>query len=141
MTVAKRILRLRLLRDNPNPPSGGASASFGLQAKDETLQAPVRRADGMHVFDFELAVSDGPDGRPNFTGPFACGPRNQRFAYLSWPRTDGCGYVNRIKVRLTDLDWSQVNEAIERGVPLEADASGRKAGGGTTPVQWRLGER
>jgi hypothetical protein len=94
----------------------------------------------MHAFDFELAVSEGPDGRPTFTGPFASGPRDQRFVYLSWPHLDGCGYVNRIKMRLADLDWPLIERAIERGVPLEADASGRKPGGGTVPVSWRLGE-
>jgi hypothetical protein len=137
--AGKRTVRLRLLRDDPAAPSGEASAPFGLQDKDETLQPPVRRADGMHAFDFELMVSKGPDGRPNFTGPFASGPRDQRFVYLAWPRLDGCGYVNRIKMRLTDLDWPLIDEAIGRGVPLEADASGRKAGGGTVPVDWRLG--
>jgi hypothetical protein len=137
--AGQQTVRLGLLRDDPAAPSGEASAPFGLQAKDETLQPPVRRADGLHVFDFELTVGEGPDGRPNFTGPFACGARDQRFVYLSWPRLDGCGYVNRIKIRLADLDWPLIEEAIARGVPLEADASGRKAGGGTVPVAWRLG--
>ena len=139
--AGKRLVRMRLLRDDPTAPSGDASAPFALQDKDEKLQPPVKRADGMHVFDVELTVSEGPDGRPNFTGPFACGPRDQRFVYLSWPRLDGCGYVNRVKVRLTDLDWPLIEEAIKRGVPLEADASGRKAGGGMVPVEWRLGDR
>ena len=137
--AAKRTVRMRLLRDDPTAPSGDASAPFGLQDKDEKLQAPVKRADGMHLFDFELAVSEGPPGKPTFTGPFACGPRDQRFVYLSWPRLDGRGYVNRIKVRLPDLDWPLIDEAIARGQPLEADASGRKPGGGTVPVVWRLG--
>jgi hypothetical protein len=136
--MAKRCVRFRLMRDDPAAPSGDPNAPFGLQDKDERLVPPVVRADGMHVFDFELAVSEGPDGRPNFTGPFACGPRDQRFVYLSWPRLDGCGYVNRVKLRLTDLDWPLIDRAIERGVPLEADASGRKPGGGTVPVAWRL---
>jgi hypothetical protein len=131
---------MRLLRDDPTAPSGEASKPFGLQDREEQLQPPVKRADGMHVFDFELAVGEGPDGRPNFTGPFANGPREQRFVYLSWPRTDGCGYVNRIKMRLADLDWPQIEVAIRRGLPLEADASGRKPGGGTVPVAWRLAE-
>ena len=126
------------MRDDPAAPSGDASAPFGLQDKGGTLKPPAHRADGMHVFDFELAVSEGPDGRPTFTGPFASGPRDQRFVFLSWPRLDGCGYVNRVKLRLTDLDWPLIDQAIERGVPLEADASGRKPGGGTVPVAWRL---
>ena len=138
--AARRAVRLRLLRNDPAPPSGGASAPFGLQDKDGKLQPPLRRADGMHTFDFALTVDEGADGRPNFTGPFACGPRDQRFVYLSWPHLDGRGYVNRIKMRLTDLDWPLIEKAIERGLPLEADASGRKAGGGTVPIEWRLGE-
>ncbi len=138
--AGKGTVRMRLLRDDPAPPSGCESKPFGLQDKAETLQAPVGRSDGMHVFDFELAVSEGPDGKPSFTGPFASGPRDQRFVYLSWPRLDGCGYVNRIKVRLTDLEWPQIEEAIAKGATLEADASGRKAGGGTVPVEWRVAE-
>jgi hypothetical protein len=138
--MAKRTVRLRLLRDDATAPSGDASAPFGLQDKDGKLQPPVRRADGMHAFDFELAVEPGPDGRPSFTGPHASGPRDQRFAYLSWPHLDGCGYVNRIKMRLADLDWPLIEQAIAENRPLEADASGRKPGGGTVPVAWRLGE-
>jgi hypothetical protein len=138
--AARRTVRLRLLRDDPAAPTGDASAPFGLQDKDGKLQPPVRRADGMHAFDFELGVAPGPEGRPNFSGPFASGPREQRFVYLSWPHLDGCGYVNRIKVRLADLDWPLIEQAIAAGRPLEADASGRKPGGGTVPVAWRLGE-
>lgn len=138
--AAKRTVQMRLLRDDPAPPSGGASAPFGLQDKHGKLQLPVKGPDGMHRFDFELTVSEGPDGRPAFTGPFASGPRDQRFVCLSWPHPDGCGYVNRIKVRLTDLDWRRIDAAIAKGAPLEADASGRKAGGGTVAVAWRIGE-
>ena len=138
--MAKRSVRMRLLRDDPAAPSGEPSAPFGLQDKAGMLQPPVERGDGMQVFDFALTVDEGPGGRPNFTGPFANGPRDQRFVYLSWPHLAGCGYVNRIKLRLTDLDWPLIEQAIARAVPLEADASGRKACGGTVPVAWRLGE-
>jgi hypothetical protein len=138
--AGKRTVRVRLLRDDPGAPTGDASAPFGLQDKEGTLRPPVRRANGMHAFDFDLTVDEGPDGRPNFTGPFASGPRDQRFVYLSWPRLDGCGYVNRIKVRLADLGWPLIEQAIARGRALEADASGRKPGGGTVPIAWRLGE-
>lgn len=137
----KRTVRFRLLRDEAAAPSGEDSAPFGLQGKDDTIHPPTRRSDGMHVFEFQLAASKGPDGRPNFTGPFACGPRDQRFVYLSWPRRDGCGYVNRIKMRLSDLDWPLVEQAIASAMPLEADASGRKPGGGKVPVDWRLADR
>ena len=134
----KRSVRLRLLRREAHAPSGEPSAPFGLQDKDETIHPPAVGPDGMHRFDFELAVDEAPDRRPNFIGPFACGPRDKRFVYLSWPRLGGCGYVNRVKIRLTDLDWPKIEEAIARGLALEADASGRTAGGGTVPVTWRL---
>lgn len=137
--TGKRVVRFRLLRREASAPSGNPSAPFGLQDKDEKLQRPVIRADGMHAFDFDLTVAEDPDGRPNFTGPFACGPRDQRFVYLSWPRLDGRGYVNRVKVRLTDLDWPQIEAAIAHRVPLETDVSDHKAGGGTVPVAWQLG--
>jgi hypothetical protein len=138
--TGKRTIRFRLLRDDRVAPTGDPSAPFGLQDKDENLHPPIRRRDGVHVFDLELAVSEGPDGRPNFTGPFAFGPRDQRFVNLSWPRLDGGGYVNRIKVRLTDLDWPLIEKAIAGGVALEADTSSRKPGGGMVAVSWRLGD-
>jgi hypothetical protein len=43
-------------------------------------------------------------------------------------------------VRLADLGWPLIEQAIARGRPLEADASGRTPGGGTVPVAWRIGE-
>lgn len=60
--------------------------------------------------------------------------------YLSWQRVDGGGYVNRIKARLKDMDWPLIRAAQTQGKVLEADLSGRRAGGGTVPVDWRLAE-
>ena len=135
-------VRFRLLRDSAVPPSGsGEPVHFGLQDNKGHIQPPVTRADGMLVFDFALTVKDGPDpDRPVFTGPFASGPRDERFVYLSWPRLDGQGHVNRAKFRLIDIRWPQVREAQATGRPLEFDASGRGAGGGRVAVEWTLGE-
>jgi len=75
------------------------------------------------------------------TGPFASGPPGARFVYLSWQRA-GCGsYINRIKARLADIDWALLRQAQKEGKRLEADMSGRKAGGGTKPVAWRIVEQ
>ena len=83
MTMDK--VRFRLLRDDPAPPSpDGRSYRIGLQDPKGGMHEGRLRADGKLQFDFELAVKEGPDpGRPVFTGPFASGPRDERFVYLS----------------------------------------------------------
>lgn len=135
-------VRFRLLRDSADPPSpDGSPAGFGLQDVKGNLQPPVHRADGMLVFDFELLAKQGPDAEhPVFTGPFASGPRGERFVYLAWPRLNGQGYINRIKIRVIDVTWAQVREARATGRPLEYDASGRNSGGGRVAINWKLGE-
>jgi len=139
----KGILRLRLLRDDPTPPSpDGGDWRFGLQDNRDALHEGVPREDGVLAFDFELRVALASDESqpPVFTGPFAFGRPQDRFVYLSWQRSAGPGYVNRIKARLADIDWALVQAAQESGGRLEADMSGRKAGGGKLPVAWRLVE-
>lgn len=133
-------VKLRLLRDNPQPPSPDGSAfRVGLQDKNGRLHDGTRRADGMTVFDLEMRVAEGPDpARPVFSGPFASGAPADRFIYLSWQRLNGQGYINRIKVRLADLDWGLVRAAQASGGVLEADVSGKAAGGGRRPVEWRI---
>jgi len=133
---------MRLLRDDDSPPRPDGNAfRFGIQDNKGHVHGASRRADGMFALDFELAVKDAPDSdRPIFTGPFASGLRDERFVYLSWQRLDGHGYVNRIKARLTDIDWALVRAAQASGRPLEADMSGRAPGGGKVPVAWRLAE-
>ena len=135
-------VRLRILRDNPEPPRpDGSACVLGLQDKDEQLYPGIPRGDGFLSFDFELAVSEGPDPeRPVFSGAFASGSPAERFVYLSWARVKEPGYVNRIKVRLADIDWAMVRDAQLKAVPLEMDASGRQPGGGNVPVAWRVGQ-
>lgn len=134
-------IRLRLVRDDAAPPSpDGSPFRFGLQDAKGNIQPPAEGADGKLRFDFTLTVAEGPDpDRPVFTGPHASGPRDDRFVYLSWERLNG-GYVNRIKARLSDIGWPLVREAQATGKVLEADLSGRSAGGGRIPVQWRLAD-
>ncbi len=141
MTDASTVC-FRLLRDSIEPPApDGSAVDFGIQDNKAQLYPPARRADGMLVFDFALTVKQGPDpDKPVFTGPFASGPRDERFVYLAWPRRNGQGHVNRAKFRLTDITWAQVHEAQATGRPLEYDASGRGAGGGRVAVEWTLGE-
>ena len=135
------VLKMRLLRLDPTPPNpDGSAVRFGLQDNKEQLHEGVLRDDGTLSFDFDLRVAAAADEAqpPVFLGPFAFGRPQDRFVYLSWQRTELPGYVNRVKARLADIDWALVHEAQESGGRLEADLSGRKAGGGTVPVSWRI---
>ena len=139
--AATSALKMRLVRDDAPPsPDGGAAVRFGLQDNKDLLHDGVRRDDGKFAFDFELrvAASDDESQPPVFLGPFAFGRPQDRFVYLSWQRTETPGYLNRVKARLADIDWALVHEAQQSGGTLEADLSGRKAGGGKVPVVWQL---
>ena len=133
-------VKMRLLTSDTSPPRPDGTASrFGLQDNKGRIHPGTPRGDGRFAFDFILTVKPGPDPeRPVFTGPFASGPRDGRFVYLSWQRLDGHGYVNRVKARLIDIDWPLVREAQARDRPLEADMTGRAPGGGRVPVAWRI---
>jgi hypothetical protein len=140
------IVKMRLLRDDPVAPSAAADDSpcrFGLQDNKEELHDGVLREDGKTAFDFTLRVAAAADesAPPVFIGPFAFGRPQDRFVYLSWQRTETPGYVNRIKARLADIDWPLLRDAMESRGVLEADLSGRKAGGGKVPVSWQIVDR
>ena len=135
------VVRFRLIRADDIPaanPEGDAYA-FGLQDTQEQLHPGVRLADGRLAFDFELRVRPGKDGRPNFLGAFASGPAGDRFVYLSWRSIPRGVWINRVKARLSDLDWPLIGAAQAEGRRLEADMTGRPPGGGGRAVEWRLG--
>lgn len=140
MTAGSGSVRMRLITGDTTPRhADGSEYRFGLQDKNDQIHAGTLRDDGKVAFDFTLTVKAGPDPEmPVFTGPFASGPLHERFVYLSWQRINGQGYVNRIKVRLSDLDWQLVRGAQALDLPLEADMTGRAPGGGRVPVTWRI---
>ena len=132
-------LGIRLLRE-PEPPSDDGSAVwFGLQDRKGGMHDGMPRGDGLVQFDFDVRVNGSPeDGPPDFAGPFVSGMRGERFVYLSWQRRDGAGFMNRIKVRLGDVDWALIRAAQAGGKRLEANLRGVLAGGGKRPVEWRV---
>ena len=138
--AATTALKLRLVRDSAAPSPDGSAVRFGLQDNKEEIHAGVLREDGKYAFDFELRVVEAADeaAAPVFLGPFAFGKPSDRFVYLSWQRTEAPGYANRVKARLADIGWAEVRAAQQSGGRLEADLSGRKAGGGKVPVCWQL---
>lgn len=142
MPTDKTVVRLRLLRadDAPATNPDRLAYDFGLQDTKQGLTPPVRRADGMLVFDFTVeAKTDKDPDRPVFGGPFASGPANDRFVYLSWRARETGAYINRVKARLVGIDWGMIRASELAGRPLEADTTGWRPG--SNPVAWRVADR
>jgi len=136
-------LRLRLIRDGDAPATNPLADEFvfGLQDTKQQIHAGVRQSDGKLAWDFTVTVKTAASGnRPVFGGPFASGPAGDRFVYLSWRSLARGDYINRVKARLTDIDWPLIHAAQAAGRPLVADLTGRPPGGGRVPVEWRLAD-
>ncbi len=132
----------RLIRADDTPatnPEGDAFV-FGLQDTKQNIDPGVRDDRGRFVFDFTLRVIEGKDGRPNFLGPYASGPADDRFVYLSWVSIPRGVYVNRLKCRLREIEWDLVRAAQGAELPIVGDVSGRGPGQAMQPVGWRVGE-
>jgi len=136
-------LRLRLLRAGAAPATNPLADEyvFGLQDTKQQIYPGAPRADGKLAFDFSLTVKPDPaGGGPVFSGPFASGPKGDRFVYLSWRSLSRGHYINRVKARLSDIDWPLIHAAQVADRPLVADLTGRPPGGGRVQVVWRLAE-
>ena len=131
------LLKVQLLRNPEAPSPDGSDVRFGLQDKKGGMHDGVARGDGLTRFDLELRVIGSPgQGAPDFGGAFASGAKGERFVYLAWQRLNGGGFMNRIKVRLVDIDWDLLQAA--RGRALQANLRGVSTGGGNRPVEWRV---
>jgi len=132
---------MRLIRADDVPATNPQNDAydFGLQDTKGNLVPGGRDANGRFVFDFSLAVKPGKDpNRPNFGGPFASGPADDRFVYLAWRSRPRGVWINRLKARLADIDWALVREAQGSGRRLTADLTGRPPGGGRRRIDWSL---
>jgi hypothetical protein len=142
--AAKDEVRLRLVRANDLPVSHEIDEAyvFGLQDTKQVIVPGDKQADGKLVFDFALRVKPGSDqARPVFNGRFASGPVHDRFVYLSWRSVPRGVYINRVKARLSGIDWKLVREAQAADLPLVADMSDWRPGDPRWQVPWRLAER
>jgi hypothetical protein len=73
------------------------------------------------------------DGSVSFLGPFAQGPRAERFIYLVWAsgaRGAPAAMIGRIKLHLSHITWAQVEKAAARGKPLKVTLPLTNAKGG-----------
>jgi len=102
---------------------------LGIQKGKEVVD--VVSADASHVtFVPEFRAKQRPDGTIAFLGPYAHGPTNDRFFYLSWGVPDRGGefeMFRRLKIRLGHLTWSQLQAASKKPIVVRlslTDANG-----------------
>jgi hypothetical protein len=139
--MAEGEVRMRLIRADDAPPTNplGEPFAFGLQDTKQQVFAGNRDAAGRFVFDFSLTLKPGKDPeRPSFGGPFASGPADDRFVYLAWRSIPRGVWINRIKARLSSIDWPLVRAAQAADRPLVADVTGRRPHDTQRLVDWRL---
>jgi hypothetical protein len=127
----------------------GEAVYLGIQSGREVRDI-VSGAEGKATFGPEFRLSDA-DGSPNFLGPFAQGPRGERFFYLSWGRgATGSDFqmFRRLKVHLSHITWKDLAATARRGEPLRVtidltDDRGQPRCASVRAdhpaVQWKLG--
>lgn len=118
------------------------------RGRDELLE-PVRVSADALVFDLAVRVGGSPpDGEPNFPGPYAQGPRGDRFVYVNTGTMAGQAespWTRRAKVRLSGIGWDLVEQAMATpGAVLRARVEGTGADGGPACAGvpcWKAGGR
>jgi hypothetical protein len=134
-------VRFRLLRSDDVPATNphNLAFKFGLQDKQGEIVAPISHKNGGLAFDFTLTVKKGADPkRPVFGGRFASGPPNDRFVYLSWYAIERGDYINRVKARLSEINWQTVRAAQASNKVITADMTGRTPGQTKKRIEWYL---
>jgi len=136
-------VRLRLIRADDKPAHNPSCEAFefGLQDTKQRIVPPERLPNGRLAWNFALRVKPGPDpARPNFLGPYASGPPDDRFVYLSWRSIPRRAWIVRVKARLTEIDWAMVRAAQAADRPLVADMTGWTPHDRRRQVAWRLAD-
>lgn len=85
------------------------------------------------VFDLVVEVTTGPQGQPDFRGPWVHGRRPQRFLYLSWGEVGPDGrfeMFRRAKLHLTDLPAAELAGAVAGRGRIEGNLGLRDSAGG-----------
>ena len=122
MTTPERELTIEITCTDPPDaawPEGG-TLHLGIQ-KDDKVHEPTPLTEARLVFRPVLRVRRHADGSANFLGPFAHGPRTERFIYLNWMAVkDGtvCAMPGRIKLHLSQIPWNRVESAVNAGKPI-----------------------
>ena len=156
--AAERVLRVRVLarelpgatfRD-PYQPAGACEGSVFVGVQRDDAAVDEVRADAREArFELEFRVGEKKDGSPNFLGPFAQGPADDRFFYVTWGYGERAGKTRmfrRLKIRVGHLAWPQIRRATRSGEPIEVtlrltDKKGAPLCGSVPPahVAWSKG--
>jgi Family of unknown function (DUF5990) len=140
--VNRNEVRFRLLRSDDVPATNPHKLTykFGLQDTKRQITKGTPQTNGMLAFDFTLKAKKGKNAkRPVFTGRYASGPVDDRFVYLSWWAIKSGDYINRVKARLSTIDWGMVRASQQQDRPITADMTGWVPGDPRKCVRWHLG--
>lgn len=96
---------------------GQEGVLLGIQ-KDEEFFEPAATNVKRIVFRPLLRARRNADGSANFLGPFAHGPKQERFIYLVWATVSPAARFGRIKVHLNHIKWADVEKAVKRKKPM-----------------------
>ena len=103
------------------PYEGRGPLHLGIQQDSEIIEAAPADRDRI-TFRPALRARKHSDGSANFLGPFAHGPRAERFIYLNWvivrdgtPREQ----IGRIKLHLNHIKYEDVEKAAARKKPIK----------------------
>ena len=136
-------VRFRLLRatDTPLTNPHALAYRFGLQDTKGNPLPGTQLPSGALRFDISLTAKPGKDpNHPAFTGPYASGPADDRFAYLSWWAIDRNHWINRLKARLSHIDWPLIHSSRQQNLPITADLTDWQLGDPRKYVSWHLDE-
>jgi hypothetical protein len=111
---------------------GRGPIHLGIQKREEFLEPAPANLERI-VFRPEFRVRRHTDGSANFLGPFAHGPRAERFIYLDWVIMEGTtptALLGRIKLHLNHIEWTQVEKAAARKKSIKVTLALTSAKGG-----------
>ncbi|HET6891187.1 MAG TPA: DUF5990 family protein [Pyrinomonadaceae bacterium] len=124
-------LTLRIVLERPT-----AGVDIGLQkgrgSDYETVQTQRSKKEDLS-FEFNVEVKEGKDGLPNFLGPFAQGPPQERFVYLdigTYAGQTGTPWSRRLKIPLRGISWKLIEQVVKSSKVLEARVEGTGKDGG-----------
>lgn len=100
--------------------NGDSPLHLGIQRDQEIIETASAGSSRV-VFRPVLRARSNTDGSANFLGPFAHGPRTERFIYLVWAVVQGkipVKMVGRIKIHLNHIKWATVEKAAGAKKPI-----------------------
>jgi Family of unknown function (DUF5990) len=123
------------------PAEGANSLHLGIQ-HDKAITEMASVASKKIVFRPVLRAQRNTDGSVNFLGPFAQGPKTERFIYLNWvtaPANQQTVMIGRIKLHLNHIAWKAVRNAVDTNRPLRVNLALTNAKGNPLMASVRPG--